>query len=64
MLHIILSVSVLFLIYKLTLSDQAQVSLSDLVQRILAGLPLLGNPEKNFHLGRNPLLAALFPNTQ
>jgi hypothetical protein len=54
-------------LYKLTLSDQVQVtlqlrvSLSDLVQRFLAGPPLLvGGALKNFfHWGPNRLSAAL-----
>jgi hypothetical protein len=52
-------------LYKLTLSDQDQVSLqltvslSEAVYRFLAGPPLLRAPRKNFHRGPNPLLAAL-----
>ena len=45
-------------LYKLTISDQAQVtvqlrvSLSDLVSRFLAGLQLLGDRRKDFHWAR------------
>jgi hypothetical protein len=54
-------------LYKLTLSDQAQVtlqlrvSLSDLllVWRLLAGPSLLGSPKKIFSLGPESLLAGL-----
>jgi hypothetical protein len=51
--------------YRLTLSDQAQVtlklgvSLSDLVQRILAGPPLLGGGASFLRRASNPLSAAL-----
>jgi hypothetical protein len=52
-------------LYKPTLSDQAQVtlqptvSLSDFVQRLLAGLSLLDGPRTFFQRGPNPLSATL-----
>jgi len=51
-----------FELYKLTLSDQAQVTgvrLSDLVYRFLAGPLLLECPKILFYRDPNPLTAAL-----
>ena len=52
-------------LHKLTLSDQAlvtlqlRIGLSHLAYRFLAGRPLLGGPEKKFHWDLNPLSMAL-----